>query len=440
MRRRNMLLAIAFLAGVLVLGMCIYFVSQGLDRADPSTELYDAKLDWQTGRRDEALGRFAMAHWMAFESGARWSVADHFIEESYRLQRNGWLREALSNCRTGWQILGNYDTEGGIDFHCTEIEEQFERESQQAPPAVATRTPSTISSSAASCSPMPPECAFVLTPTPARPGVIAFNLTGLRNKTSVWRIDGDGRHPLLLIEDTHPNSPPAWSPDGTKLAFISSRDGRQALYVAGSDGTDVQKLTKDLFRMDGESWSPDGKKIALSASEVGENTDIWVIDLQTLQATNLTRDAAEDIHPAWSPSGEKIAFASMRSGKPQVYVMNTDGSYITPITEDPLGCSRPAWSPDGRRIAYQCISERSMIIEVANADGSDHTPLMDRDDWGGGSNPSWSSDGRTIAFDSVRGGVQEIYTMNVDGSGVAKVTDYGSLGLDSSDPAYRPSR
>ncbi len=58
MRRRNVLLAISFLAGALLLGMCTYFLSQGLDHADPSTELYDAKLDWQTDRRDEALEEF----------------------------------------------------------------------------------------------------------------------------------------------------------------------------------------------------------------------------------------------------------------------------------------------------------------------------------------------------------------------------------------------
>lgn len=133
MGRRRAILAVSLPGVVLVLAVCAYFVSQGLGHAEPSAELNDARLDWQTGRRAESLGRRFGAFWIALESGARWSLADHYIEESYRLQRNGRLRDALSNCRTAWQILGKYDTEGGIDFHCTEIEEQIQRQPQQTP-------------------------------------------------------------------------------------------------------------------------------------------------------------------------------------------------------------------------------------------------------------------------------------------------------------------
>jgi hypothetical protein len=131
MRKRRMSIAVALLAVVLVLGVCRYFISVGFEHVEPAVARSDAMADWEDGRRDQALGGFVKAYWSAFESGARWSMADRYIDKSYRLLMEGQRQDALSNCRTAWQILGDYDTEGGIDFLCTQIEDAIKRQSAE---------------------------------------------------------------------------------------------------------------------------------------------------------------------------------------------------------------------------------------------------------------------------------------------------------------------
>ncbi len=142
MRKRRMSIAVALLAVVLVLGVGRYFISVGFEHVEPAVARSDAIADWEDGRKDQALGGFVKAYWLALESGARWSMADRYIDKSYRLLMEGQRQDALSNCRTAWQILGDYDTEGGIDFLCTQIEDAIKR--QLAETARLAKTPSRL--------------------------------------------------------------------------------------------------------------------------------------------------------------------------------------------------------------------------------------------------------------------------------------------------------
>ena len=257
---------------------------------------------------------------------------------------------------------------------------------------------------------------------------------------SIFAMSANGADAARLISSTTyaVYGHPAWSPDGTKIAFHSDRDGNYEIYVMSFDGSGVTRLTNNAV-FDGEpAWSPDGAKIAFASNRDGR-TEIYVMNPDGSGVTRLSSEQADEQSPAWSPDGTRIAFISARAGQYDVYVMNADGSGITRLADRGL---EPSWSPDGTRIAFRGGDGNSQIY-VMNADGSGVTRLTNNsdNDW----QPAWSPDGSRIAFtkvvelcDDVDGcwNTTSIYVINADGSGLTQLNGTNT-GLDS-DPAWRP--
>ncbi|MGH7783506.1 MAG: Ig-like domain-containing protein, partial [Candidatus Binatia bacterium] len=147
-------------------------------------------------------------------------------------------------------------------------------------------------------------------------------------------------------------------------------------------------------------------KIAFQHTRNG-NAEIYIMDPDGSNQTNLTNDQALDESPAWSPDGTRIAFDTDRDGNAEIYVMFSDGSSQTRLTFDPAADRGPTWSPDGARIAFTSHRDGNKQIYVMNADGSNQTRLTNNatDD----ESPAWSPDGAKIAFTSNRDGNAEIY-------------------------------
>ena len=164
---------------------------------------------------------------------------------------------------------------------------------------------------------------------------------------------------------------PAWSPDGSQIAFSSNRDGNLEIYVMNSDGSDPRRLTDHADR-DGEpSWSPDGRHIAFMSDRENPRGDIYVMNSDGSDPRRLTDHGRRDESPAWSPDGRHIAFASSRSGNGEIYVMNSDGSDPRRLTDHADRDGEPSWSPDGRHIAFVSSRSGDGDIYVMNSDGSD---------------------------------------------------------------------
>jgi Tol biopolymer transport system component len=222
--------------------------------------------------------------------------------------------------------------------------------------------------------------------------------------THIYTMRADGTQQAALTPlDGHAEGAPAWSPDGTRIAF--TRDGRT--WLMDADGSHPERLTGGASFF--PAWSPDGTRIAYA-----HTTQIWVADVDGSKKVRLAVGAdPQEGGPVWSPDGASIAFV----GKGGIHVVNADeGSGDTVLK--PFGWN-PAWSPDGRWIAYWTDE-----IYLVRADGSSsrrltHTPHREE------RRPSWSPDGTRIAFAARRvkhlDGPWNLYVMDSDGSDVTQI-------------------
>jgi hypothetical protein len=155
-------------------------------------------------------------------------------------------------------------------------------------------------------------------------------------------MNADGSGQTRLTDNNAQDFEPSWSPDGTKIAFTSDRDGNYQIYVMNADGSGQTRLT-DTGGNSYPSWSPDGTKIAFESTRDG-NGEIYVMNADGSGQTRLTDNNAQDAHPSWSPDGTKIAFFSDRNDDfGEIYVMNADGSGQTNVSNNPGQDIEPDW-------------------------------------------------------------------------------------------------
>ncbi|HUS13746.1 MAG TPA: hypothetical protein VM536_01905 [Chloroflexia bacterium] len=181
------------------------------------------------------------------------------------------------------------------------------------------------------------------------------------------------------------------------------------------------------------AWSPDGRRIAFVSQRTG-SPQVFVMNADGSDPTRLTQTRSTDFDPAWSPDGRRIAFASDRETTllPELYVMNADGSGATRLTD--RGSWEPAWSPDGELIAFRGYYSGSYLLTLIHPDGSAPTPFTELH--GEDAEPTWSPDGRQLAFRAFTT-YFEIFVMNRDGSGLQRITDSGRREADW-EPAWSP--
>jgi len=308
------------------------------------------------------------------------------------------------------------------------------------------------------------------TPTPVlgrHNGKIVFISDRHYKGLSVWSMNPDGSSPTRLTDDKSRTkklpdfSPvydgsPVWSPDGTKIAFISNRNYLFSLYVMNADGSNDRLVTDKVLEIAEPAWSPDGGKIAFSAGSgvsVGfskPSGDIYVINVDGSGLAQLTRDSGFNGSASWSPDGKQIAFVSDRDGdsKARIWVMNADGSNqrILPNSQNTTSSGflggQPAWSPDGKKILFTaygaCGGGAAVSIYVTNADGGNSQILTsDPKVCGWYSSPRWSPDGtKILATFSIKTGrwddpAPQIVVMNADGSNHINISNRGKYVFNS---------
>ncbi len=244
--------------------------------------------------------------------------------------------------------------------------------------------------------------------------------------------DADGSNPARI--GTNPiQTKLVWSPDGTRVAFISgSYSSGFGVSVAKADGSGSVTVSLDASIDAPPSWSPDGTELAFTTTS---DTDIAVAKADGSGRRLLIQDATRDMAPSWSPDGSQIAFVRGTYGNFLLYTIRPDGSGLHQLgrtSADPA--APPAWSPDNSRLLFGGREQvgysrfgpdfHNDVVSVG-ADGAGERRLTDSGSFYAGANPGWSPDGRRIVFMSIRqhtlGGPQ-IYVMNSDGSCETQIT------------------
>jgi Tol biopolymer transport system component len=255
----------------------------------------------------------------------------------------------------------------------------------------------------------------------------------------IYVVYSNGTDSKQITTATGADLDPAWSPDGSKIAFASERDGNFEIYSMGSSGENPVRLTQNSASDFRPAWSPDGSRIAFVSNRDG-NSEIYVMNADGTNQARLTNNDASDSDPDWSPDGTRIAFSSEREIG-GIWVMSADGSDPHRLTSNSSGDYQPAWSPDGSRLAFSHgVSATSRDIYFVSSDGSSVVPFIS--DLGNATDPSWSPDGRYLAFSTFQCGWSWYYDelceyrlqiMSADGKRGLSISQ-----LNESNPAYQP--
>jgi hypothetical protein len=248
-----------------------------------------------------------------------------------------------------------------------------------------------------------------IAPPRAPTGKIAFSkcedICDINEKKNIWIVNADGSGARKILDLA---SDPAFSPDGTKIAFYHHTDG---MYLASADGSNVRKYIGDT-KARSPVWSHDGRWIAL--------TGVDAVPASVLVSeTPERRRVAVGAMPDWSPDDTQIVFQTCRENTCGIYKANAQTGATTLIIGD--DGALPVWSPDGRTILYQKEVAGERQLFVINPDGTSKKQLTQ------GPAPhvaaNWSRDGYFIFYRSPEGGAWAIWRMNADGSNRVKLID-----------------
>jgi TolB protein len=188
------------------------------------------------------------------------------------------------------------------------------------------------------------------------------------------------------------NTTPSWAPDGTKLAFSSSRGGESGIYVVDQSGGNMHRVASSKGPNVSPVWNrKTGAEIAWASGRTG----LPQVDTMGADGTNIQQytDQGYAVSPSWSPNGQFLVFSWMRRygpgapGAQDIYIMDVASKQWVQLTHDGGRNDYPSWSPDGRHIVFQSSRGGSLQIWTMLADGSNQKPLTTS---GNNSEPDWS--------------------------------------------------
>jgi Tol biopolymer transport system component len=246
------------------------------------------------------------------------------------------------------------------------------------------------------------------TPTPAPVGSQRIVYAGGLLAPDLFVINLDGSGKTQITTSTGIDSKPAWSPDGTEVAFATpdAQNDHIGIAIVRANGSGFRRLAEDTAFLDGSpAWSPNGSQIVFTAGG-GDAIDVMNADGSDRHRL-LTKSAGETYgHLSWSPDGSRIAFESTRplqagdDDRYEIWVMNADGSNLVRLTNNSVADHHPAWSPDGSKIAFGRGGASGGVYTI-HPDGSGESRLVSAPY--SALLPSWSHDGTQLMYQALFG-------------------------------------
>jgi TolB protein len=256
-----------------------------------------------------------------------------------------------------------------------------------------------------------------------------FYVSSRGGNKEIWEMDYDGQGAHAVTHLGTISLSPRVSPDNSRVAFAS----------LGHRGWEIHMYSLVLGRMVSfpamggntfsPAWSSDGSRLAFSSSRSGD-PEIYTSDANGFGLRRVTSFRGPDVSPTWNPkTNSQIAWCSGRTGLPQIYTMDADGSNVQRLTDGGYATS-PSWSPNGQFLAFAWNRKYGpgapggqdiYIMDIASKRWTQLTHEQGRNDF-----PSWSPDGRHIVFERDAGRGAEIWSMLADGTEQQKLTQSGS--------------
>jgi len=224
--------------------------------------------------------------------------------------------------------------------------------------------------------------------------------------------DADGENVIPALTSTEPIISPAWSPDGTKVAYVSFEQRKPVVYVQNLVTRQRTVVANEKGNNSAPAWSPDGKRLAVALSKTG-NTQIFIANADGSGLRRLTNGSTIDTEPQFSADGQTIYFTSDRSGGPQIYRMSVDGGEPQRLTFGSQYNISPRISADGKTLAY--ISRRdggAFQLFTLDLESRQEQRLSDTtsDD-----SPSFAPNGKYILYATQNGGRRSLAVASTDG-------------------------
>jgi TolB protein len=262
------------------------------------------------------------------------------------------------------------------------------------------------------------------------PGYAASQLLFIVDRR-LYRVDSDGAGFTTLSPAGEEVLSPAWSPDGSRIAFTRFGAGAGSVMVQSGSGTrGILAGTTAALNIT-PAFSPDGKLVAFARANE-EGTHIFMADaVQNCCLQRLTVGPyADNLSPTFSPDGRRLAFVSTRAGPPQIYVMGLDGTeqeLLAPFDYGVTGSSNaPEWSPDGATVAFHRDVDRAPQIFVVDVASRRVRQLSSA---GRNEDPTWAPDGRHLAFVSNRSGRRQLWIIDMVTGRIRQLTFVGDVRL-----------
>ena len=267
------------------------------------------------------------------------------------------------------------------------------------------------------------------------PGVFTTRITYIVKRGSRYELhvaDADGYGPQTVLASNEPIISPAWSPDGTRLAYVSFENRKPVVYVQSLTTGRRQAVANFSGSNSAPAWSPDGRRLAVTLTKDG-GSQIYIVNADGGGgATRLTQSSAIDTEANFSPDGQNIIFTSDRGGSPQIYRMSATGGQPQRLTFEGSYNVSPRHSPDGKSftfvqrsgnrfsIAVQDFATRQVqVLTEANVDES----------------PSFAPNGRMILYASGVRGRGILAAVSSDGRVKQRFTEDAG---DVREPAWGP--